>query len=180
MIEFIEGNWLALASGVVALISLWYARKSATASWTSAQTAQDALAEARRQHRTSIRPYVTADIEKFLKPNAGTYYAVTVTNTGFGALQNGDASFYVKQRPRIGQGQQPQARRAMVKNIPSLDKGASKRIFETSDPLDGVWGMIVCQDIEGNHYWFRRTGWSDAWEQGEGSPPKLEQVDQDA
>ncbi|MCJ7751803.1 MAG: hypothetical protein MUQ65_12035 [Armatimonadetes bacterium] len=128
----------------------------------------------RRQHRAGIRPYLTAYIEKFLKPNVGTYYAVTVRNTGLGSSQNGEVSFYVKPRPRIGQGPQPQADPAkpMVRPVPSLDKGQSARIFETSEPLDGVCGVIVGQDIEGNRYWFRRKGFSDDWDPGEGDPPE--------
>jgi len=68
----------------------------------------------------------------------------------------------------------------MVRKIATLDKGASERIFETSDPQDDVCGTIKCQDVEGNHYWFRRAGWSVAWDWGEGPLPKAKQVDHDA
>jgi len=128
----------------------------------------------RRQHRAGIRPYLAAYIEKFLKPNVGTYYAVTVKNGGLGPAQNCEASFYVRQRPRPDQGPQPQSDPAkpMVRSVPSLDKGQSARIFESSVPLDDVRGTIVCQDVEGNRYWFRRKDWSDPWEWGKGDPPE--------
>jgi len=188
MTEFIEENWTALIGAIVALVSLWYVRKSAlaavtsaTASLTSSQIAEDTLAEARRQHRAGIRPHLTAYVEKFPKPNVGTYYALTVANDGSGSAHNIEASLTAKAGKELGEQTQVESAKTwrIARLGPYHDKERLREVHE-SGRYDDVCGTIVCQDTQGNHYWFRRKGWSDGWEWGEGAPPKLGQTDQDA
>jgi len=187
MTEFIGKNWLALISAIAALLSLWYVRKStlasvtsASASQTSAQTAEDALAEARRQHSANIRPHLTAYIEKFLKPNVGTYYALMVANDGPGSAHNIEATLTAKAGKRIGQQTQGEsAKRWAIARVGPHSQWSLREVHE-SGRYDDVRGTITCQDTEGNHYWFGRKGWPDDWEWGEGEPPKPEHTDQDA
>lgn len=180
MVEYGELLCLVILA-IAAVVSLWYVRKStlaavtsASASETSTQPAEDALAEARRQHRAGIRPHLTACIEKFLKPNVGTYYALTVVNDRPGSAHNIKAILTTKAGKKIGQ--QTQVESTKTWTIASLGPRGRWRLLEVheSGRYDDVCGTIVCQDTEGNHYWFRRKGWSDGWEWGEGDPPPPE------
>jgi len=182
MAEFIEKNWPALIGTIVALVSLWYVRKStlaavtsASASETSAQTAEDALAEAQRRYLASITPYVTAYAQKMREvPGAvrqGGVLKVIVTNAGPGMAKNIRGSIHVTKGTKLSGGEK---RDTLQVNIPQFPPGGFHTIdapAASSRPRD-VTGLLTYEDAVNRKHWSRVLSPSQDWESGEGDPPE--------
>jgi len=182
MPEFVEENWLALISAIVALVSLWYVRKSAlaaltsaSASKTSAQTAEDALKEAQRQYLRSITPSVTAAAEQMREvPGAvrpGGLLKVIVNNAGPGLARNIRGRIEVTIGTTSSGGEERKAHEVQIAQLPpggshTIDaRGASSR------PRD-VTGLLTYEDSDSRKHWSHCPSPSDDWQFGEGDPPE--------
>jgi hypothetical protein len=161
---------------IIAIITAVTAVISAAASRTSAGTAKDALAEARRQHLISITPHVTARAQKMNEvPHAVRQDSVLesiVTNVGPGIARDIHGTLTVEH------GLPSQAGDREVKelqvSIPQLPPGGSQVVdapAASSRPKVQA-GLLTYTDVENRKHWSRLLPPSHDWETGEGDHPE--------
>jgi len=164
----------------VALVSLWYVRKStlaavtsASASETSAQTAQDVLAEARRRYIASIAPHVTVEVAKLTR-SSQQRTPTSLRNAGPGTAVN--VRYEVTIKP---QGGTPNPIKGFV---PVLAAAVPCEIHGTFSQFHPslVSAALTYHDIDGGKHWSRYNPGTGDWSFDEAAPPKPEQTDQDA
>jgi len=118
----------------------------------------------KRQHKTGIRPFVTATVEMHpLHGGPAIYRCLLLRNAGPGIAF--DVNTDLRLARSSGNVERVQEAR------PEVRPGEPVVLRAGPDDPEAVWGAIAYRDAETAHYWSARRDDSSPWERGQGSVP---------